>query len=199
MSAAKSGSRGAAIVKQLRRGFTLVELMIVVAIVGVLAVIALVGYNKYTRSAAAGEARAMLLSIRGAEDNYKTEVLTYQTCGDPSDGTTYYPQPLSVVKGQKNAWINTGNAQYQCWAQLNVRSTGPVRFSFAVKSGPPGPMNLTAPPNTPAGQWPFDGTPQSADPWFVASAAGDYDGDGIYSILFTSSGQSEVTVVDDTE
>jgi len=185
-------------VRSVRRGFTLVELMIVVAIVSVLAVIALVGYNKYTRSAASGEARAMLLSIRGAEDNYKSEVLTYLSCGgDPAAPGGYYPRPLGSLNGKKAAWDFPTHADYNCWRQLNVRSAGPVRYSFTVKGSGPGAMTANAPPG--GGVWPYTGSVTSPDPWFVAVAAGDYDGDGIYSILYAGSGQSEVTVVDDTE
>jgi type IV pilus assembly protein PilA len=203
MSSAEGPSRGEALMKNLRtegrRGFTLVELMIVVAIVGVLAVIALVGYNKYMRSAAAGEARAMLLSIRGAQDSYKTEVLTYKSCGAVSTATDYYPRPLATLDNKKAAWDGWGGAQATCWKELNVRAAGPVRYSFATEAGAPGPINIGAPPSTPS--WPFNGAFTSNDPWFVAVAAGNYDGppDTNYSILYTSSGQSEVTVVDDTQ
>lgn len=82
-----------------RRGFTLVELMIVVAVVGVLAVIALVGFQKYQRSAASGEARAMLQNIRGSEDAYKAEVLSYKECptGAANMNGPYYPRDQSVL------------------------------------------------------------------------------------------------------
>src|SRR5258708_2631367 len=100
MSAAKTGTT----VKILKRGFTLVELMIVVAIVGVLAALALVGYQRYSRSAGAGEARAMLLSIRGAEDSYKSEMLVYKGCGAVDSAASYYPRPGDQVNSSKIGW-----------------------------------------------------------------------------------------------
>ena len=39
----------------------------------------------------------------------------------------------------------------------------------------------------------------SNDPWFVAVAVGDYDKDGKYSLMYTSSLVGEVQVVEDTE
>lgn len=182
-------------------GFTLVELMIVVAIVGVLAVIAIVGYNRYVRSAASGEARAMLQSIRGAEDNYKAEVFNYMSCplaGSNFADADFYPRILTALDSKKAAWVQT-NALTACWTQLNVKSSGPVRYSFSVHSGPPGAILATRPGEIPAADWPFNGTPQTANPWFVAVAAGDYDGDGTHSWLYLSSEMSDVVVVNDTE
>jgi len=49
--------------KSLRRGFTLVELMIVVAIVGVLAMLAVVGYRKMIANSKTAEARNSLGAI----------------------------------------------------------------------------------------------------------------------------------------
>lgn len=183
-------------------GFTLVELMIVVAIVGVLAVIAIIGYNKYVRSAASGEARAMLQSIRGAEDNYKAEVLNYMSCplvGNTFSSGDFYPRTLSSLDSKKAAWVNTGNASFPCWTQLNVKSSGPVRYSFSVFAGAPGSVTAPKPTEIPTASWPFNGTPQSANPWFVAVAAGDYDGDGVHSWLYLSSEMSDVVIVNDTE
>jgi type IV pilus assembly protein PilA len=65
--------------KRLKRGFTLVELMIVVAIIGILAALAIYGVTKYVKNAKTAEARDAL--GRMAKDStaaYNRESMTNQ-------------------------------------------------------------------------------------------------------------------------
>ena len=82
--------------KRLQHGFTLIELMIVVAIVGILAAIALPAYQDYTIRAKVSEALA-------AMDACKTAVAEYAaTQGALAPGTT---DAGCVVNSTK--WVNS--------------------------------------------------------------------------------------------
>ena len=59
------------------RGFTLVELMIVVAIIAVLATVAGTAYRRYMDSGRTAEAMAMLGEIRAKEEAYRAEFNSY--------------------------------------------------------------------------------------------------------------------------
>jgi type IV pilus assembly protein PilA len=61
-------------------GFTLVELMVVVAIIGILAAIALPNYQKYQAKARQSEAKIAMSSIYTAEKSFTAENSSYTVC-----------------------------------------------------------------------------------------------------------------------
>ncbi len=60
-----------------RKGFTLVELVIVIVIVGILSIVAVPIYRGYTRKAMGTEAKSLLGSIQTAEKVYYAEMSEY--------------------------------------------------------------------------------------------------------------------------
>lgn len=62
------------------KGFTLVELMVVVAIVGILAAIAIPNYQRYQARARQSEAKIALSSIYTAEHGFAAEWSTFTSC-----------------------------------------------------------------------------------------------------------------------
>jgi type IV pilus assembly protein PilA len=67
---------------QKQQGFTLIELMIVVAIIGILAAVALPAYQDYTARAQASEAASLAAGVKTTIAEF------YQSNGEYPDGTT---------------------------------------------------------------------------------------------------------------
>lgn len=145
------------------RAFTLVELMIVVAIVGVLAIIAVVSYRKLMLSAKISEAQNMISAIRLAQEDFKTERGIYANVGAtfcPADG-------LAQVK---TAWNPACSGGTTTWAALPVHVDGPVQFGYSTIA-PAAALPVIA--------W-IDMTVPIAlapnQPWYIIRAQADLDG-----------------------
>lgn len=76
------------VAKRAKKGFTLVELMIVVAILGVLAAIAVPLYTGYVEDARQSEATANLQVIRTLEEQYIADEGTYVAGSYTESSTT---------------------------------------------------------------------------------------------------------------
>jgi prepilin-type N-terminal cleavage/methylation domain-containing protein len=80
--------------KNLKAGFTLVELMIVVAIIGILATIAVPQYTKFQAKARQSEVKISLAAFQSIESSFATEHGSYTACigniGGGRDGTKFY-------------------------------------------------------------------------------------------------------------
>ncbi|MGK5085917.1 prepilin-type N-terminal cleavage/methylation domain-containing protein [Bdellovibrionota bacterium FG-2] len=78
-----------------QEGFTLVELMIVVAIIGILSAVAIPNYQKFQSKARQTEAKISLSAAYTAERSYYSEQSTYTSCLNiagfsPAAGKKYY-------------------------------------------------------------------------------------------------------------
>lgn len=80
------------LMKQGQQGFTLIELMIVVAIIGILASIAVPNYTEYVRSGKAIEATAALADQRVKMEQYFQDNRTYVggPCTPTADSVRYF-------------------------------------------------------------------------------------------------------------
>jgi type IV pilus assembly protein PilA len=172
------------------RGFTLAELLTVVAMIGVLAAIAVAFVGKYVRSARTAEALAMVQSIRAAEASYRAENRRYLSTG--ATLTDYYP--AQTPDPMKRAFYQNGSAEKdRRWNMLHPTVAGPVRFGYSVIAGDSGDAvpvpNIQNPPNfaTPTG------------PFFVIQAAGDTDGNQQYCMVVATSFSPETYVENEGE
>jgi len=86
------------------KGFTLIELMIVVAIIGILASIAYPSYQDYVLRAKRGDAKVVILSVQLAQEKWRANNTTYGTTANI--GITASPDDFYTVAISSNTGAN---------------------------------------------------------------------------------------------
>jgi type IV pilus assembly protein PilA len=82
-------------------GFTLIELMIVVAIIGILAAVAIPQYMNFTKKSKSSEAKVIVAGFVTAEAAYFAEQNTFtedeiNNLGDPASSAKYYAYSATI-------------------------------------------------------------------------------------------------------
>ncbi|WP_413584752.1 type IV pilin protein [Bdellovibrio sp. HCB274] len=137
-------------------GFSLVELMVVVAIIGVLASIAVPAVNKYIAKARQSEAKTNLASLYTSEKAFYAEYTTFdsrfQAVGYSPEGQLRYNvgfltkgPDATAANGFNNTTIGAGN-----WTTLTYcGSSGAIVNGCAMLNGATGLVNgVTLPAST---------------------------------------------------
>ena len=168
-----------------KRGFTLVELMIVVVILGVLAAIAIPLYLKFVGASKAGEARINLGKIASLLERYYVARSTDSTstsvalgvstsmvaqfpqnsaaeCATGGTGQQRVPNDMALVRQKhytpaESDWMGPTGAPF-AWSMIPFSITQPITYQYCYHG---------------------DGTGTASR--FFVGAFGDVDGDGAFS------------------
>ena len=155
------------------RGFTLIELMAVVCIIGVLATLAVYGVRRYVLAAKTSEPIEIINSIRAAQESYKDETFGYKNVSDMS---SYYPfADANALKNAKLDWEAGDSTIKGRWAELGVKPSSQVQFGYACAAG----KGTGVPSQSALGIAVDLNYPTSAPDWYVVRAAGNRDGNDI--------------------
>jgi prepilin-type N-terminal cleavage/methylation domain-containing protein len=169
-------------------GFTLVEMMIVVIIVGVMATLATYAVRKYIFASKTSEAVSMMSSIKSAEEAFRDETFVYLDVS--GSYTSLYP--MTTPGTFKVQWGDTSTTVGQNWRTLGVMADAPVQFGYAVVARPAG-TAVPSPPTTKNFTFP------STDPSYCVLAQGDVDGDGNPSYVVSHSLNAEIYIENEGE
>jgi prepilin-type N-terminal cleavage/methylation domain-containing protein len=167
------------------RGFTLVELMTVVVMVGILAAIGISLFRKWVYHSRSVEAVGMIESIRVAQERWRAENGMYL---DVSSSLST-PYPMASPGRTLYDWNQVGGDQYARWRLLNPTVSGPVMFGYSTKAGPPF-SAMAIPDCNDKPTWPA--VNQTLEPWYVIQAVGDTNADGIKSYYVAASLNGEI-------
>lgn len=132
-----------------QEGFTLIELMIVVAIIGILAAIAIPNFLQYQMKSRQSEAKTNLMAIKTSEVSWQGErgcyVAILAAPGVAPGANKSLPQnwnavgqPWLLTTNPTPLWCQAGVANVGTFADIGFQATGLVNYQYATgtKLGP---------------------------------------------------------------
>ena len=179
-----------------QKGFTLVELMVVVAIIGILAAIAIPNYQRYQARTRQSEAKVALSSVYTSEQGFTAEWGTYSSCikriGVTGDSVTkrYYTFGFGIGAATATSCGPGGNSDcnyytYSGTTKYTACTAGANEVSFAGTAK----VNVAYTIATDAGNTTI------GQNWFVASAQGNVSVDNISDFWTIDHNKTLVNVV----
>ena len=171
------------------RGFTLLELLIVVAIIGILGAVAIVAYRKYVAHARKSEVFAMIAAIKSAEDAYKAESSAFISSGISE--TDYYPTLGADGTEPKLKSFDPNAAGKVNWQALGISPPASALYcGYVVIAG-----NAGVAPSGARGNTLFNGKTPTR-PWYYVRAECDFDGKSSVNSTFETTHDSEIVYID---
>ncbi len=175
-------------------GFTLVEVMVVVAIIGILAALAVAGLRKRANESNVAGAIVVVKSIAAAEEQYRALNQVYY---DVPNASQWYPD-LPPPNQKSSFWMAArggGDSRSDDWYRLNPDIRQRVEFQFRADAGNPdedptpnmATAAITLPPVAPN------------EPWYLIQARADADGDTTFSYVAAASWTPKVVTINDGE
>jgi prepilin-type N-terminal cleavage/methylation domain-containing protein len=186
------------------RGFSLTELMAVVAIMGILATLGIAAFNRRAFASSVPDGQVVLRAIGVAEERYRSMNQSYlDVSASPGNaGSGWYPIDPVIPVNQKVSFVFPAHPDYapalprRGWRHLNAPVTKPVGFTFKVNAGLPSTPITTVALATPTLNYAANA---GTDPWYVAQAHADGNGDGTYCVMVATSFTPDVRVVNEGE
>ena len=121
------------------KGFTLVELMVTVAVIGVLAAIAIPIYMNYVYRGKQVEAKNLLMTIKVEEEQFRAENNCYTTVITDGGGVDRLPETKTLNSNDKYFSVNpanlTGTASANCPAASSLADDFQAVVTGTLASG----------------------------------------------------------------
>lgn len=165
-------------------GFTLVELMIVVAVLGVLAAVAIASYDAYIRRSRSAEATAMLADIRLKQEAYRGTFHQYMD-GIPAACASKWTPNVTPGRDPVDPSDATKitSACRTAWRKLGISFPKELYFVYDTAAGAPG----VEPSKTR-----YNGANYANDFWYGAAAIQDLDKNNKCGGFIVVSGNNEI-------